>query len=52
MPANRDVDHLIESITRKLTAEKQIVARSLAHGRLSWRWTTDGKVDVKIQPEI
>ena len=52
MDANLEAERLIRAITAKLQADKAVIARSLAHGRLSWRTDRDGRVEVKIQPEL
>ena len=52
MQQERDVEHLIEQIVAKLRAHEAILARSVDHGRLSWRRDAKGRMEIKIQPEL
>ena len=45
------VDKLIEAMVAKLNANRGVLAKSLHHGRISWR-SSNGKVDVKLEPEL
>lgn len=44
-------DQLIAAIVGKLQANRVVLAKSRNHGRLSWR-TSNGKIDVKLEPEL
>ena len=46
------VDELIKAIDAKLSANRPIVARSLAHGRISWRREANGQFEVKLEPTL
>jgi hypothetical protein len=46
------VEELIKAIDAKLGANRPIVARSLAHGRISWRRQGNGQFDVKLEATV
>lgn len=47
-----DVERLIRTIVEKLEANRPVLARSLHFGRLSWRTTKNGEVEVDLEPKI
>lgn len=42
-----DVERLLEAISEKLNANRPEIAKSITHGRLSWR-VKDGRIDVVL----
>jgi hypothetical protein len=46
------VEQLLEAIKRKLEANKAVVARSLRFGRLNWRTTQEGKIEVDLELKL
>lgn len=44
---DRDLTALLDAIVEKLKANRPEIARSLAHGRLSWR-VRDGRIDITL----
>ncbi len=47
------VDQLIDSILRKLQANRGILMRSVNYGRLVWRRDKkDGQIEVDLEPKI
>jgi hypothetical protein len=46
------VEQLIEAITRKLNANKDVIGRSLEGGSIDWDWTRNGAFRVKLKPRI
>jgi hypothetical protein len=51
LTTNRDAKTLIEALTAKLNAQKDVLAAAEA-GRLTWRWTSGGALEVKLQPDL
>lgn len=49
---HRLVEPLLEAIKRKLEANKSVVAQSLHFGRLSWRTTKEGKIEVDLELKL
>ncbi len=47
-----DVDRLVKTITRKLEGNKGVLARSLGHGRLSWRMGKNGEFEVALELKL
>jgi hypothetical protein len=45
---NREVDALIDTICRKLQANREILKRSLSYGRLVWRDKRNGEVEIDL----
>ena len=43
--------NIIQAISAKLEANKDLVEKA-KFGRITWRVTSDGKIEVKLQPEI
>jgi hypothetical protein len=50
--AGAAVDRLLDAIMEKLKANREIVAKSLPHGRLTWRKQGNGEFEIRVQPEI
>ena len=46
------VDRLIDAIMQKLKANKEILAKSLRRGRLSWRKPKDGEFEIDLEPKL
>lgn len=46
------VDELIEAVIRKLKANRSVLERSLHFGRLTWRVTKKGDIEVDLEPKI
>ncbi len=46
-----DVQRLIESIQRKLEANRAVLLRSKGYGRLIWRQKKEG-FEIKLQPDL
>jgi hypothetical protein len=47
------VDHLIESILKKLQANRSVLVRSVQHGRLSWRLNKkNGEIEVDLELKL
>lgn len=49
---HRLVEQLLEAIRTKLEANKAVVARSLHFGRLSWRTTKEGRIEVDLELKL
>ena len=47
----RNVERVIDSIAKKLQANEEFVMRA-DFGRITWRWTAKGKLEIKIQAEL
>ena len=45
-------DDLIEAITVKLRRNHAILERSVHFGRLSWRSTKKGEIEVDLEPKL
>ena len=45
-------DELIRLITRKLQENRQVLERSIEFGRISWRTTKDGAVEINLEPKL
>lgn len=45
------VEQLIEAISKKLQANRNVVARSIAYGRVSWR-LKNGNVELDVELKI
>jgi len=45
------VEALKEAITEKLVANVQSIAKAKS-GRIDWRWTRDGTLEIKVHPEL
>ena len=48
---NADVEQLIAAVQAKLESNQEIVGRSIAFGRLTWR-QKNGGFEVKLEPQI
>lgn len=46
-----DVDRLIESICKKLQANRGVLSRSKGFGKLTWRLKKEG-FDIRLQPDL
>ena len=46
------VDRLIDAIMEKLKANREILAKSLRRGRLSWRKPKDGEFEIDLEPKL
>ena len=46
-----DPEILIAAITKKLSAHKDSLAKA-TNGRLTWRVLKDGKLEIKVQPNL
>jgi hypothetical protein len=46
------VDELIAAIVKKLQAKRGVLRQSLPHGRLTWRRTKTGEIDVGLEPRL
>ena len=47
------VDYLIETIKRKLEANRSTLERSMSFGRLSWRLNKkNGEIEVDLEPKL
>ena len=46
------VDYLIESIKRKLEANRSILERSTSFGRLGWRLKKNGEIEVDLELKL
>lgn len=47
-----EVDALIETICRKLQANREILKRSLSYGRLVWRNRKNGEVEIDLELKL
>lgn len=45
------MEALKEAIAEKLVANVQSVAKAKS-GRIDWRWTKDGILEIKVHPEL
>ena len=45
------VDHLIDAITKKLQANRQVLGQSLSFGRLGWRFNRK-KDEIEVDLEL
>ena len=48
---NTEVEQLIAAVRSKLESNQEIVGRSIAFGRLTWR-QKNGGFEVKLEPQI
>jgi hypothetical protein len=46
------VDRLIDAIMQKLKANKEILAKSVRRGRLSWRKPKDGEFEIDLELKL
>jgi hypothetical protein len=46
------VDRLIDAIMQKLKANREIVTKSLRHGRLVWRRPKDGEFEIDLELKL
>ena len=46
------VDQLIAAIDKKLNAKRDVLQQSLSHGRLTWRKTKSGEIEVALEPKL
>ena len=46
------VDRLIKLIVMKLEANKPVLAKSLGHGRITWRKQGSGEIEVELEPKL
>ena len=46
------VDRLFDAIREKLKANREIVAKSLRHGRLVWRRPKDGEFEIDLELKL
>ena len=46
------VDQLIAAIDKKLNAKRDVLRQSLSHGRLTWRRTKSGEIEVGLEPKL
>ena len=51
-PNNREVDELINTIGKKLQANREILKKSLAYGRLVWRNKRNGEVEIDLELKL
>ena len=49
---NKEVDALIDTICRKLQANREILKRSLSYGRLVWRHKRNGEVEIDLELKL
>ena len=49
--SEKDVEALIAAIRTKLESNQDVVGRSIAFGRLTWR-QKNGGFEVKLEPQI
>ena len=50
--SSRQVDELIDTICRKLQANREILKRSLSYGRLVWRNRKNGEVEIDLELKL
>ena len=48
---NPNVDQLIRAITAKLEANVEVIAKARS-GRLTWRWSKQGVLEIRVSPEL
>ena len=48
----RVANEIIEAITAKLKANRLVLQSSAHRGRLTWRMTKEGKIEVNLEPKI
>jgi hypothetical protein len=46
------VDRLIKLIVMKLEANKPVLAKSLGHGRVTWRKQGNGEIEIDLEPKL
>ena len=50
--AHRIAAQIVAAITAKMQANIEIVEKSAKYGRLTWRTTRDGQVEVELEPKV
>jgi len=48
----RNAAEIIAAITAKMQANVEIVEKSAKYGRLTWRTTRDGQVEIELEPKV
>ena len=48
----RTATAILAAITAKMQANIEIVEKSAKYGRLTWRTTRDGQVEVELEPKV
>ncbi len=46
------VDEVIDAIHKKLVANREVLIRSLAFGRLLWRKKKNGQVEIELELKL
>ena len=47
----RSVDVVIDAMVERMRANVSSMAKALS-GRITWRWTKNGTVEITIQPDL
>ena len=48
----RRAAEIIAAITAKMQANIEIVEKSTGYGRLTWRTTRNGQIEVELEPKV